>query len=99
MGYKVEIQDGAYEDVDVIIDYLKSKSAVTADRFYSSFKECIANLEEGLIDYGLSRFPKLASQGYHAVYFSNYVMLYFQSEDTRTIAHVFHQRQNYFNII
>ncbi len=99
MAYKISFQKTAINEFDQIVAYLAQQSMNAASKFKDEWFDCLDALKEGTVDYGLSRFPKLASQGYHAVYFSNYVMLYFQSEDTRTIAHVFHQRQNYFNII
>lgn len=99
MAYQIDIQDGARAETDNILNHLKLKSESSADKFYKDLYKCHAALQEGIIDYALSRFPELAKQGYHSVFFNNYVLLYFEENNVRTIAHIFHQKQNYANLV
>jgi plasmid stabilization system protein ParE len=99
MACKIEIQDSAHKDIEEILAYLSSVNPTAADLFYANLKRCVANLGEGLVGYTLSRFPELAGAGYHALPFDDYIILYFQEDDTRTIAHVFHQRQDYASLV
>jgi plasmid stabilization system protein ParE len=99
MAYQLRIQSTAEAETDMILDYLTLKSPQAASKFYKELHQCYSVLKEGVIYYGLSRFPELALQGYHAVLFNSYVMLYLEEGDVRTIAHIFHQKQDYANLI
>ncbi len=99
MAYRIEIQDSAHSDVEAILAYLLSMNPPAADTFYTSLKQCTASLKEGLVDYALSRFEELAKAGYHTMFFNDYAILYFQKGGTRTIAHVFHQKQDYARLV
>lgn len=99
MAFKIILQDTAEAEVKEILSNLVSFNAKTGEKFYRDFEKCVENLRDGILDYGLSRFDTLAEKGYHAVLFSNYVLLYFEEGDTRTIAHVFHQKQNYASFV
>ena len=99
MAYQIEFQDSARYEADAILNYLKSKDEQSADNFYKDLQKCCVQLREGIVDYALSRFVTLAKQGYHSVFFNNYVVLYFQEGDKRTIAHIFHQSQDYASLV
>lgn len=99
MAYRIEIQDSAHKDIDAILAYLSSMNPAAADSFYSGLEKCTGNLKEGLVDYAPSRFPELAEADYHTMLFDAYAVLYFQEGGTRTIAHVFHQRQDYARLV
>ncbi len=99
MTYKIKIQDTAHKDIDAILAHLSSAYPAAATSFYTGLRKCVASLEEGLVDYALSRFPELAEAGYHTMFFDGYAILYFQEDATRTIAHVFHQRQDYARLV
>ena len=99
MACKIEIQDTAHKDIDAMLAYLSSMNPAAANSFYAGLKKCAASLQEGLVDYALSRFPELAEAGYHTVLFGDYAILYFQKGETRTIAHVFHQKQDYARLV
>ncbi len=99
MACEIEIQDSAHKDIEEILAYLSSVNPAAADSFYANLRKCVADLEEGLVDYALSRFPELADAGYHALLFDDYIILYFQEDAARTIAHVFHQRQDYARLV
>ena len=99
MAYQLNIQPTAQAEADIILEYLMMKSEKGADKFYKDLHKTYCTLKEGIVNYGLSRFPDLALQGYHSVLFNNYVMLYLEEEGVRTIVHIFHQKQDYANLI
>ena len=99
MAYQLRIQNTADAEANIILDYLASKSQKAADRFYKDLHKSYATLHDGVVNYGLSRFPELAKQGYHSLLFNNYVMLYLEEDNTRIVAHIFHQRQNYAELV
>ena len=99
MAYQLNIQSAAEAETDLIIDYLTLKSPQAADKFFKELHKTYRTLQEGIVNYGLSRFPELAMQDYHAVLFNNYVLLYLEEGDVRTIAHIFHQKQDYASLV
>ncbi len=99
MAYELLFQQSAQRDLDKIVEYLSGYGETTARRFKDAWNESLASLKEGLIGYALSRFPELADAGYHALLFDDYIILYFQEDAARTIAHVFHQRQDYARLV
>ena len=99
MTYKLKIQQTAESEISIIIEYLTLRSPKAAKTFYNDLQQCYTTLQDGIVDFGLSRFPKLANLGYHVVLFNNYVMLYLEDDNTRIISHIFHQKQDYANIV
>ena len=102
MAYQLRILPSAQAEADSILNYLTTKSEQAADKFYKELHHTCHVLEEGIVNYGLSRFPDLAIEGYHNVFFNSYVLLYLEDEeeeDTRIIAHIFHQKQDYANLV
>ena len=99
MVYQLKIQPTAEAETDIILSYLKVRDEKAADRVFKELHACYEHLRDGIVDYGISRFPDLALQGYHNVFFDNYVMLYLEEGDVRTIAHIFHQKQDYANLV
>ena len=97
--YKVLIQQAALDEFDDIVEYLSQYSEKAALKFKEEWFACIAALEDGIVEYGLSRFENLGGAGYHSVFFGDYVLLYFKDEDTKTVAHIFHQKQDYANLV
>ena len=49
--------------------------------------------------FGLSRIPELAAHGFRPVLVNNYVALIVIKEETVYVAHVFHQTQDYANLV
>ncbi len=98
MAYQLKIQPTAEAETDIILSYLKARDEKAAEKVYKELHDCYEHLRDGIINYGLSRFPDLALQGYHSVFFNNYVILYLEEGDVRTIVHIFHQRQDYANL-
>ena len=91
MAYQLNILPTAQTEADIILEYLMLKSNSAADKFYKDLNRTYLSLQDGIVNYGLSRFPDLALQGYHSVIFNNYVLLYHEEEDVRTVVHIFHQ--------
>ena len=97
--YKVEILPTALQEFDEIVEYLTQYSEKAALKFKDEWFACIGSLEDGIVEYGLSRFENLAGAGYHSMFFGNYVLLFFKTEDTKTVAHIFHQKQDYASLV
>ena len=99
MAYHLNILPTAQAEADIILNYLKTKNEKAADNFYKELHNIYKTIAEGIVDFGLSRFPELAIEGYHNVFFDNYVILYVEEGDNRTIAHIFHQKQDYASLV
>ena len=99
MAYKVLIQETALDEFDEIVEYLSRYSEKAALKFKEEWNACISSLEDGIVEYGLSRFENLGGAGYHFMFFGDYVLLYLKSKDTKTVAHIFHQKQDYANLV
>ena len=99
MAYELLFQHSAQNDLAGIVCYLSGCSEKSAQRFKKAWNESLGSLREGLVDYALSRFPELAEAGYHTMLFGDYAILYFQKGETRTIAHDFHQKQDYARLV
>lgn len=99
MAYQLNILPTAQTEADIILDYLSMKSKKAAETFFKDLHKTYLTLQEGIVNYGLSRFPDLALQGYHSVIFNNYVLLYLEEENVRTVVHIFHQKQDYANLV
>ena len=97
--YNVEIQQTAIDEFDLIVEHLTTYSEKAALKFRDEWNSCIASLEDGIVEPGLSRFENLGGAGYHSVFFGDYVLLFFNTDDTKTIAHIFHQKQDYANLV
>ena len=99
MAYNVLFLESAVDEFEAIVCYISGYSEKGALNFKSDWYKTIENLRDGFINYGLSRFENLAKQGYHAVLFNKYVLLYFEEGNVRTIAHIFAQKQDYANLV
>lgn len=98
-SYKVLIQSTALDEFDKISEYLAQHSERAAQKFKEDWFACLDSLEDGTVEYGLSRFENLGGAGYHSVFFGQYVLLFYKNGDTKTIAHIFHQKQDYANLV
>lgn len=96
----VIISETARNELRFIADYLSVFGKGTAKSFAREFDRKIQSLEEGVVEYPIARHPKLAVAGYRVALVKNCLMLYRVSEDgTVRISHVFHQSQDYANIV
>ena len=99
MACDVRIQPTALRELDAIAAYHSAFGAQTAATLHDGWGAMLERLREGAVEYPLSRFDVLAQLGYRAVLVKSYVALYFCEGDSRVIAHVFHQSQDYANIV
>ena len=99
MAYEVYIQGTATEEFERIVEYLSQFSDKAATKFKQDWYSSINSLKDGIIEYRLSRFENLAMKGFHSLLFNNYVMLYLEEDNSRYIAHIFHQKQNYAELV
>lgn len=79
--------------------YLAGFGPQTAASFLDEWERMLARLRDGDIEHRLSRFDILARLGYHTVLVKGYIVLFFKEENSIVIAHLFHQSQDYANII
>lgn len=99
MAYKCKTLASAHKELANIVAYLAEESASSAKKFLDTYEKKLDDICSGTVEYGLSRFPKLAALGYHSVLVSNYVLLYYIEDDLLVVAHIFHQRQNYTSLV
>lgn len=99
MAYEVRIQPTALKELEDTLDYLSRFGPNTAASFLDEWESMLEGLRGGIIEHRLSRFNVLKELGYHTVLVKSYIVLYFQEENTIVIAHLFHQSQDYANIV
>lgn len=95
----VNIQPTAERELESIVQYLLAFGPHTAASFLDAWQHTIEELRDGVVEHRLSRFETLARLGYHTVLVKGYVVLYFREIDGVVIAHLFHQSQDYANIV
>lgn len=93
--------DGALEELDSIVAYLRSAAdgPTAASSFLKELERQIGITCENPEAHELSRVPKLASLGYRTMLIKSYVALYFIQDNAVFIAHIFHQRQDYARLL
>ncbi len=99
MSYKVLLQKTAIKEFEDITKYLSRNDRKAALLFKRDWYTAIESLRDGVVSYRLSRFDQLSEAGYHSLILNNYVLLYLEEENVRTVAHVFHQSQDYSNLV
>ncbi len=99
MAYKVRIQPTALQELENILEYLLSFGPNTASRFLDEWEDTIEHLRNESVEHRLSKFESLARLGYHTVLIKSYIALYFKEGNNIVIAHLFHQSQDYANIV
>jgi plasmid stabilization system protein ParE len=99
MACKVRIQPTAERELDAIVAYLAAFGPETASSFLDAWEEMLVSLRDGVVNYRLSRFLPLARLGYHSVPVKNYMVLFFKEGTDVTIAHIFHQSQDYARLV
>lgn len=101
MTYKVEILSEAQMEIREIVEYLAKvlKSPQAATGFIDEFQNQVDLIRSDPEIFAVSRVAELAAKGYRVTFINNYVMLYAVRHDTVFIAHIFHQRQDYFRLI
>ena len=101
MAYKRVILSQAQIEYKEIVSYLTTilKSPQAARNFIDEFTRQIDMICENPDLFGLSRIPELAAHGYRPIFVNNYVALIVIKEETVYVAHVFHQTQDYVNLV
>ena len=99
MAYKVVILPTAVAEREAITDYLANfgKSAVAS--FLDEYARQLELITSGSVSYRLSRFDELAKLGYRMAPVNNYLFLYVVGNGVVTVAHFFHQSQNYASLV
>ena len=71
----------------------------TAASFLNEWENALERLREESVIHRLSRFDILARLGYYTILIKGYIALYFIEDGDVIIAHLFHQSQDYANIV
>ena len=99
MAYEVRIQPTALKELESIVAYLLNFGPNTAGAFLDEWEGLLQELEDGIVEHGLSRFDVLTRLGYRAVIMKNYIVLYFKEGNSVVVSHIFHQSQDYASIV
>ncbi len=99
MAYSVRIQPTALRELESAVEYLLAFGQGTASSFMSEWEAMIEDLRDGTVEHRLSRFEVLARLGYHTVLLKGYVVLFFYEGEQVVVSHLFHQSQDYANIV
>ena len=97
----VVVSEDAESELELVYDYLSVFGEQTAEKFLSSaYEKCIGMLEDGVVEFPLSRHPKLSAAGYHVVLVNSYLVLYrLTAPEEVYVAHIFHQSQEYARLV
>ena len=96
----VVVSEGAESELELVYDYLSVFGEQTAEKFLSAYEKCIDMLEDGVIEFPLSRHPKLRAAGYHVALVNSYLVLYrLTAPEEVYVAHIFHQSQDYARLV
>lgn len=100
MAYNVRIQPSALIELDEIVSYLMVFGPHTAQSFLDNWEAMLNELRDGIVKHALSRFEVLTKLGYRTAFVKNCIVLFFkEEEDTLTLAHIFHQSQDYARLV
>ncbi len=97
---RVVVSQDAESELELIYDYLGIFGAMTAEKFLDAYEKCVSTLEEGVVEFPLSRHPKLRQSGYRVAFVNSYLVLYrVTAQDEVHVAHIFHQSQDYAKLV
>ena len=99
MAYKVVILPTAVAEREAITDYLANFGTSAVASFLDEYARQLELIASGAVSYGLSRFDELAVLGYRKAPVNNYLFLYVLEDGVVTVAHFFHQSQNYAGLV
>lgn len=99
MACEVRIQPTALRELEDVVAYLSGFGPNAARAFLEEWEKVLEGLRDGSVEHALSRFEVLARLGYRAVLVKGYVLLFFKEGDEVMVAHLFHQSQDYANIV
>lgn len=99
MAYSSRILETACQELNDIVSYLSTYSKDAAAVFLDDFEAELDLICSGVVSFGLSRMPELAALGYRCALVGSYLFLYYIEDGVVVVAHLFHQRQDYANIV
>ena len=100
MACEVRIQPTALRELEDVVTYLSSFGSSTVKSFLVEWEKTLEELRDGTVKHRLSRMDVLARLGYRTVLLGSYVVLLFQDgNDMIVIAHLFHQSQDYADLV
>lgn len=101
MAYRRIILNEAQREYRSIVAYLAETlgSEQAALHFIEEFDRQFALVAENPFLHALSRMPELAARGYRSMLVGSYLALHKIDGDAVVIAHVFHQSQDYANLV
>ncbi|MDO4891455.1 MAG: type II toxin-antitoxin system RelE/ParE family toxin [Coriobacteriaceae bacterium] len=101
MAYNYVFLKEAKTELDEAAAYLSA--ATGSNRASANLIEQVQRAIDAICDFpamhAISRMPELAEKGYRAVLLGSYIMLYTFEDETVYIAHIFHQRQDYAQLV
>ena len=103
----VVVSEDAESELELVYDYLSVFGEQTAEKFLSAYEKflsayekCIGMLEDGVVEFPLSRHPKLRAAGYRVALVSSYLVLYrLTAPEEVHVAHILHQSQEYARLV
>lgn len=99
MAFDVKILPSAEDDLEDIVEYLSGFGAQPVRYFLKAYRHQLELLSSGVVDYGLCALPELSALGYHSCRVNAYIMLYYYEDDSVTVAHIFHHKQDYGRLV
>jgi plasmid stabilization system protein ParE len=101
MPYKLIVLDSAYAEIDNIAHYIKVNlgSPIAASDFLDELFYQLNLVCENPYIFAVSNFPKLKALSYRVFFVKKYIGLYKVVEDAVVFAHIFHQTQDYANLV
>lgn len=99
MAYNVVVLPTARKEFQEITEYLAFQGKATLGSFLNEYERQLNLIASGSVTYRLSRFAEIAELGYRMAPVNSYLFLYVLEDDTVTIAHFFHQSQDYARLV
>lgn len=99
MACEVRIQPTALQELEGVLTYLSGFGPNTIRSFLDEWEKALEGLRDGRVKHAPSRFDVLARLGYRTVLVKGYLVLFFEEGDDVVVAHLFHQSQDYANIV
>ena len=97
--YKVKIYPAAKRDLQQIVDYLNTLSALAALRYYDLLVEQISSLSHMPFRCPRPRDAALAAKGYRYLLVEKYLVFYVVVGDTVQIRRILYARRNYQSVL
>lgn len=101
MAYKYRITNVAKHERTLIVEYLckLTGSKSSAKKFNNAYLRIIELLKDNPCLFGISTTEELEIRRIRTFHVMNYVVLYTADDDSFTVLHIFHQRQDYARLI